>query len=214
MKILNLFSGIGGNRTLWENHEITAIENNIDIAEIYKKRFPDDNIIVEDSYRFVEKFFDLYDFIWASPPCKTHSRSICWNKPKLPDFRLYSLIIFLKKFFKGFWVVENVIPHYKKLLQQNCEIFELIKPSTILNRHYFWSNFEITTIEVEKIPNFRNIRPKQLCEYLFVDYSLIKDFKPKNFSNHDGKGTILRNCVRAEIGLHVLNCVFSRTKNC
>jgi len=35
MKILNLFAGIGGNRTLWgTQHQITAIENNEKIAEI------------------------------------------------------------------------------------------------------------------------------------------------------------------------------------
>jgi len=26
MKILNLYAGIGGNRKLWEGHEITAVE--------------------------------------------------------------------------------------------------------------------------------------------------------------------------------------------
>ena len=26
MNILNLFSGLGGNRTLWKNHTITAVE--------------------------------------------------------------------------------------------------------------------------------------------------------------------------------------------
>lgn len=43
MKILNLYAGIGGNRTLWgDKHEITAVEIDPQIAEIYKKRFPND----------------------------------------------------------------------------------------------------------------------------------------------------------------------------
>lgn len=37
MKILNLYSGIGGNRLLWDNnHEITAVEIDKNIASIYK----------------------------------------------------------------------------------------------------------------------------------------------------------------------------------
>ena len=44
MKILNLYSGIGGNRKLWQGHEITSVELNPQIAEIYKSFFPDDNV--------------------------------------------------------------------------------------------------------------------------------------------------------------------------
>ena len=37
MKILNLYAGIGGNRTLWgDKHEVTAVEINAEIAGIYK----------------------------------------------------------------------------------------------------------------------------------------------------------------------------------
>jgi len=36
MKILNLYAGIGGNRKLWgDNHEITAVEYDEKIAEVY-----------------------------------------------------------------------------------------------------------------------------------------------------------------------------------
>jgi len=65
MKILNLYSGIGGNRHLWgDEHEITAIEINPDISAIYKSKFPnlswgtcivskkDNEIIVQ---RFISK---------------------------------------------------------------------------------------------------------------------------------------------------------------
>ena len=45
---------------------------------------------------------------------------------------LYEEILFLKHHFKGKWVVENVKPYYEPL----------IKPQ-ILERHCFWSNFEI-----------------------------------------------------------------------
>jgi len=43
MKILNLYAGIGGNRKLWEDkHNITAIEIDENIANIYLDYFPDD----------------------------------------------------------------------------------------------------------------------------------------------------------------------------
>lgn len=46
MKILNLFAGIGGNRLLWNDVlpdiDVTAVEFDPAIAEVYKFRFPAD----------------------------------------------------------------------------------------------------------------------------------------------------------------------------
>ena len=42
MKVLNLYAGIGGNRQLWENVDVTAVENNPEIAQIYSDLYPDD----------------------------------------------------------------------------------------------------------------------------------------------------------------------------
>jgi len=40
VKILNLYAGIGGNRKLWgDEHEITAVELDEDIAKIYQENF-------------------------------------------------------------------------------------------------------------------------------------------------------------------------------
>jgi hypothetical protein len=36
IKILNLYAGLGGNRKLWKNVEVTAVENNPEIAKIYQ----------------------------------------------------------------------------------------------------------------------------------------------------------------------------------
>ena len=83
MRILNLFAGIGGNRTLWgDEHEITAVENNQQIAMIYHKRFPRDKVIIGDAYEYLEKHYQEFDFIWASPPCITHTKL-----QTLPDFK-------------------------------------------------------------------------------------------------------------------------------
>jgi site-specific DNA-cytosine methylase len=68
MKILNLYSGIGGNRKLWgDAHEITAIEFNEEIAMIYKDYFPNDEVIIADAHEFLLKNYMNYDFIWSSP---------------------------------------------------------------------------------------------------------------------------------------------------
>jgi len=54
--------------------------------------------------------------------------------------KLYQEILFLQYNFKGNYVVENVKPYYKPL----------IEPTTILQRHYFWSNFKIEDIKIEQ----------------------------------------------------------------
>ncbi len=141
MKILNLYAGIGGNRKLWpdrlkngERVEVTAVELNPDIAEIYKSFFPADNIIVGDAHAYLLERFREYDFIWSSPPCQTHSRlyhalSICSGKapPRYADMSLYQEIILLRKYSRCRWVVENVAPYYGAL----------ISPTFCLQRHFF-----------------------------------------------------------------------------
>jgi DNA (cytosine-5)-methyltransferase 1 len=40
VKVLNLYAGVGGNRKLWENVEVTAVEVEPSIAGMYKQFFP------------------------------------------------------------------------------------------------------------------------------------------------------------------------------
>lgn len=127
MKILNLYSGIGGNRKNWGNeHEITAIEYDPKIAEIYKDYFPNDTVLVEDAHEYLLNHYKEYDFIWSSPPCPTHSRlntsiSMDENKTqnrlkiKYPDMSLWQEIILLQQFHKGLYCIENVIPYYQPM---------------------------------------------------------------------------------------------------
>jgi len=210
MKILNLYAGIGGNRKLWgDEHEITAVENDERIAKVYHKRFPKDKIIIKDALEYLENHFRKFDFIWASPPCPTHS-VMCnsQKKKKIPDMRLYGLIIFLKKWFKGKWVVENVKPYYKPL----------INPTIIIDRHMFWSNFPISSLKIKKKKDWyiRRAQIPQLCEQHQIDISIFDVIK--NVPEvHSGKKQfrrrqILRNCVNPEIGLHILNCAFKENK--
>lgn len=154
MKILNLYSGIGGNRKLWgDNHEVTAVEYNQDIANIYKHFFPKDKLIIGDAHEYLREHFNEFDFIWSSPPCQTHSsfrQNICvryrGTEPKYPDMKLYQEILFLQANFKGKWVVENVKPYYEPLIKQTA----------FIQRHMFWANFDISDADF-KLPNKRQV---------------------------------------------------------
>ena len=53
VRVLNLYSGIGGNRKLWTNAEITAVEFREDIADVYKHYFPNDTVIVGDAHQYL-----------------------------------------------------------------------------------------------------------------------------------------------------------------
>ncbi len=75
IKVLNLYAGIGGNRKLWEAVEVTAIEINPEIADVYQRFFPDDKVIVTDAHTYLLESYQDFDFIWSSPPCPTHSNT-------------------------------------------------------------------------------------------------------------------------------------------
>ena len=80
MKILNLYAGIGGNRKLWRDVDVTAVENDLQIANVYMDFFPDDTMVVGDAHQYLIDNFYKFDFIWSSPPCQTHSsfrKNIC-----------------------------------------------------------------------------------------------------------------------------------------
>lgn len=196
MKVLNLYAGIGGNRKLWENVEVTAVEYDKEIAEIYKRLYPNDTVIVADAHKYLEQHFEEFDFIWASPPCPSHSRirnvagvGRGQNKPIYPDMRLYEEIIFLQQVtatsgtkFRGNWIVENVKSYYKPL----------IKPYEI-GRHYVWSNFFI---------------PKRAFESKIQGTN--EELRKINQVEGVNDRKILRNCTEAEIGQYILEQALSK----
>ena len=60
LKALNLYAGIGGNRKLWDgvvdDLEVTAVEIDEKIAEIYQDFFPKtDKVVVKDAHEFLRK---------------------------------------------------------------------------------------------------------------------------------------------------------------
>ena len=196
MKILNLYAGIGGNRKLWgDEHEITAVENNPEIAKIYQDFFPNDKVIMGDAHQYLLNYYKEYDFIWSSPPCPTWSKvrkaNISQNKPIYPDMKLYQEILFLQGYYKGKWVVENVISWCKPL----------IKPFEI-NKHYYWSNFNIT--KLGKIQQeTRNMGKKENIQLHYKQ----KGFDLTQYKGIDKMKTI-RNCVEPKAAQHIFKCAF------
>ncbi len=197
MKILNLYAGIGGNRKLWgDKHKVTAVEIDKDVAKIYKDFFPNDKVIVADAHEFLLKHYKKFDFIWSSPPCPSHGISRYWSSkaekskinyppPIYPDMNLYQEIIFLKHFFKGKWVVENVISYYEPLIKP-------IKHKS----HYYWCNFKINNDEKKINRKVWKSQIKPLQEKSGFDLSGYKGIN---------KLKLLRNCVEPGAGLEIFN---------
>ena len=198
MKILNLYACLGGNRYLWgEEHEITAVELDPELARMYKERFPNDTVIVADAHQFLLEHYKDYDFIWTSPPCPTHSR-IRFNQAKgrnddiykaeYPDMTLYQEILLLNNYFEGRYVVENVIPYYEPLI-----------PAQKRGRHLYWCNFTLPTILSNRHAQVGTgtDEVKKLCEFHKIDLSTYK--------GEQRKDKIARNLVDYEAGKTILD---------
>lgn len=194
MKILNLYAGIGGNRKLWgDEHEITAVEYDQATADVYKKYFPSDTVLVTDAHDYLLKNYMNYDFIWSSPPCPTHSdiRRCGVNAGQYeaiyPDMTLYQQIILLKNFLPlgSKFVIENVKPYYQPL----------IHPDVQIHRHFYWCNFNIPIFNVNYDRKHMEI----------TGYGEVYGFDIKDTPIKD-KRKALRNMVDPDIGLHILNC--------
>ena len=196
IKVLNLYAGIGGNRKLWENVEVTAIENDEGVAACYHQFFPNDKIILADAHQYLLEHFSEYDFIWSSPPCPSHSHirkelgveASGQNKPIYPDMKLYEEILFLQGYAKCKWVVENVVSWYEPL----------IKPFES-GDHYFWANFVIPKLVTQSRSHMGSI----------TELEKRKGFTLRNaqFFKLD-KRKALRNCVEPEVGKDIFNAAF------
>tara|TARA_R110000822_G_scaffold80191_2_gene191227 strand:- start:6837 stop:7526 length:690 start_codon:yes stop_codon:yes gene_type:complete len=145
VKILNLYACLGGNRYKWDevaDVEVTAVELDPELSRMYQERFPNDTVIATDAHQYLLDHYKEYDIIWSSPPCPSHSKTMwVWNntsnsnvgnKSIYPDMNLYQEIIFLESFFKGKYIVENVIPYYDPLITAQKR-----------GRHLYWANFKL-----------------------------------------------------------------------
>jgi DNA (cytosine-5)-methyltransferase 1 len=195
MKILNLYAGIGGNRKLWNSPdlEITSIEYDKGIANIYKDLYPNDNVIIGDAHEYLLNHYEEYDFIWASPPCPSHSVTNHFLNAqgvrRYPDMNLYGEIILLQTFFKGKYVIENVKPYYEPLIKAQES-----------GRHLFWANFKIPKTKgvvigrMDKLKDGTRGDKSENLKEIGIDLSKYK---------YPNKDKLLRNCVAPEIGLAI-----------
>jgi len=117
------------------------------------------------------------------------------RKPRFPDLKLYELKIFLDYNFKGHYVIENVIPYYKPV----------IEPTIKIGRHLFWTNFDITPFEIKQPKNFIMLGTvkgsEELKKWLGINYEGNIYYN----GNHD-PCQVLRNCVHPDLGEHIHNC--------
>jgi len=195
MKILNLYACLGGNRYKWgDEHDITAVELDKDLAYLYQERFPNDTVIVADAHQYLLDHYQEFDFIWTSPPCPTHSRARYWaigangKKPIYPNMNLYEEILLLDYHFKGKFVVENVIPYYDPMLNPKKR-----------GRHLYWTNFNL--------PNDLGDRNAKVCQSK-DELNRLCDFHKFDFNKYKGeqnKVKIARNLVDYEAGKTILD---------
>lgn len=199
MKILNLYACLGGNRYKWGNeHEITAVEWDEELAKLYQQRFPKDKVVVADAHQYLLDHYKEYDFIWSSPPCPTHSRARFWSigangkSPIYPDMKLYQEILLLDYHFKGKYVVENVIPYYKPLLNPQKR-----------GRHLYWCNFKIPLDLKDRTANVCQGKDelKRLCNFHEYDF-----YKYKGKQRTD---KIARNMVDFKAGKTILDAAIN-----
>jgi len=209
-KVLNLYAGIGGNRKLWTDVEVTAVELNPEIAKIYQDFFPDDKVIVADAHQYLlDHYADGWDFIWSSPPCPSHSGvNFFLNAQgciRYPDMMLWQEIIFLTHFCKTNWVVENVETYYEPII-----------PPYNADRHFFWSNFVIQpwTDRKSKAISILNTREstRRKSDEIISTLQDLHGFDLTKFDYPD-KRKILANCVKPELGLHIFNMAFKHRQS-
>ncbi len=195
MRILNLYAGLGGNRKLWAGCEVTAVEMDPRIAAVYSRLNPRDTVIVGDAHQYLLDHSGEFDFIWSSPPCQTHSRMAKGTRHKLTryvDMSLYQEILYLQHFYKGRWVVENVIPFYEPLI-----------PGYVVGRHMYWANFYVGNYSEPKPVDFINLAnlagKKKLMDWLGIHYE-----ENIYYGNNHCPAQILRNCVHPNEGLAIM----------
>lgn len=195
MKVLNLYACLGGNRLLWDNCHVTAVELDPELARLYQERFPNDTVIVTDAHQYLLDHYKEFNFIWSSPPCPSHSRARYWSssnydtttEPVYPDMKLYEEILFLQHYYKGYYCVENVIPYYEPLI-----------PAKKRGRHLYWTNFNLpSNLGDRPFSMGGNNEVNRLCDFHNYDF-----YKYKGEQRID---KIARNLVDYEAGLTIFN---------
>lgn len=199
MKVLNLYACLGGNRYKWDNCEVTAVELDPHLASMYKQRFPQDTVLVEDAHEYLKNYYQEFDFIWTSPPCPSHSRARFWRygatgqNPTFPDMALYEEILFLQHHCKTKYVVENVISYYEPFIDAHKR-----------GRHLYWANFTIPENIGRENANGVVCQGKEEMPGLCKLHEISQDFL-NQYRGEQRKLKIMRNLVDYQAGLDIFN---------
>jgi DNA (cytosine-5)-methyltransferase 1 len=202
-KILNLYACLGGNRYKWgDEHEITAVELDPELARMYQERFPNDTVIVADAHQYLLHHYKKFDFIWSSPPCPSHSRARFARRNTTeviyPDLKLYEEVIFLENYFDGKYLVENVIPFYEPLI-----------PAKKRGRHLYWCNFNLPNVLSNREQAvIGGNKENQRTDMVNHEFRLLCKFHEYDFTKYKGEqriDKIARNLVDYEAGLTIFN---------
>ena len=198
MKILNLYACLGGNRYLWgDEHEITAVELDPELARMYQERFPNDTVVNGDAHQYLLDHYKEFDFVWTSPPCPTHSKIRISQKNRenfkalYPSMMLYEEILFLDNYFEGKYCVENVIPFYEPLITAKKR-----------GRHLYWTNFNLPEYVGGRKEGDGLIATQsgdeigKLCAFHEIDLT--------SYKGEQSKIKIVRNLVDYEVGKTIL----------
>jgi len=206
-EVLNAWAGIGGNTHNWnrDKYNVTHIEINEEIAEANRNLHPNDEVIESDAVEYIRRNYRKFDYIWASPPCPSHSsigKAGAKNNQylaKMPDMNLYSVIIFLNEYFEGNWTVENVKPFYKRLDKQEREKARarqtVIPAAQESSRHLFWSSHDVPETFISR-SNLNQANNTELMDWLGIQLD-------RSFETVE-KRKVLRNCVHPKIGEAIL----------
>lgn len=199
IRVLNLYAGIGGNRKYWTGCHVTAVEINPKVAAAYKRLYPEDMVIIGDGHKYLIKNHKQFDVIWSSPPCQSHSLMNKWTRhdiKRYPDMDIYQEIIFLRSFFTGPWIIENVKPYYTPL----------IPPNKIMGRHYYWSNIKISDHENPILKNMITTQKETITDWLGIN------IKEKIYLHGNDHRQIYRNAVHPDTGLSIFKDIIEHLK--
>ena len=111
---------------------------------------------------------------------------------KYPDFRLYEEVVFLDNWFKGKYVVENVIPYYEPLFNPKKR-----------GRHLYWTNFNLPKIK-ERDAIIRRWQIPQLQNHHDINIS--------KYKGNQSKRKVLRNLVDYEAGKTIFETMLGIAK--
>ncbi len=204
-KILLLFPGIGvginklhqilQKTSQFKYIHVTAIEIDRKIARSYKIFNPDTEyitheIVTGDVYQLIKQIdVNEYHLILGSPDCQSHSVMQRINGYDMPDFRLFSLLVYLCAKVR---VHKNDNSHQTVFIIENTSSwYNHLVPFTKIGRHIYYSNIELNGYDRKEPKNIRKMNIVDYVEY----YEFSENSQNRLQSVKGDKRQLLRNGI-------------------